>query len=213
MTQQINLFDPILLKRTRYFTAQAMAVALAVLIAGGGALCGYSVYRLNVASTALRELLRTQSEELDRLHQMAAQANSDAGPLKTALAQELVSRRVELRQKETLLNELQRGLFQPGWGHAARLQLIAETIPAEAWVTAIKADESQLDISGFTLAPEQLNKWIADLGASPLLQGQQLATITVEKTSEQPAMTLRPLWSFRLVSAVAIQPINLGIRP
>lgn len=52
------------------------------------------------------------------------------------------------------LAELSRGSFlADGQGHAARLQLVAASIPAQVWVTDVKADELQLDISGFTLEP------------------------------------------------------------
>ncbi len=213
MSQQINLFDPSLLTRTRYFSARAMTRALAVFVVIGASLCGYSVYRLNLASTALRSALLTQSQELNQLHQAAQQANANVGSSMSALTQALASRRAELGQKTVLLQALQRGLLQPGFGHAARLQLVAATIPASAWVTAIKADETALDISGLTLEPEQLNQWVTDLAASPLLSGQQLATMTVEKSSNTGISSSLQLWSFRLVSAVTTHPTALGSVP
>jgi len=94
---------------------------------------------------------------------------------------------------------------------------VAASIPAQVWVTDVKADELQLDISGFTLEPAALNAWVARLSASPLLQGQHLAAVKVEKvkvdsawadgstqtgTATQVALgARRPLWSFSLVNA------------
>jgi Tfp pilus assembly protein PilN len=102
-----------------------------------------------------------------------------------------------------LFEELQRGLFRRGWGHAARLELLARSIPAQVWVTEVKADDVQLDVSGFTLEPAALNDWVAKLAASPLLQGQKLTTVKVENTSAVAGKAgARPTWSFNLVSAV-----------
>ena len=127
------------------------------------------------------------------------------------------SARAERAQRQAILAELSRGSVKDGQGHAARLQLVAASIPAQVWVTDVKADELQLDISGFTLEPAALNAWVARLSASPLLQGQHLAAVKVEKVKVDSAWTdgstqtgtathvalgaRRPLWSFSLVNA------------
>ncbi|MEO6292331.1 MAG: PilN domain-containing protein [Burkholderiaceae bacterium] len=228
MAQQINLCTPILLTQKRYFSAQTMVQALAVFVVLGGGLCGYWVWSLNTASEGFKKTLATQSRELESLQSAIKQGKAGVGPVEAAVAQDLQARRAELLQREKLLQELQRGLFQPGWGHAARLQLVAESIPRQVWVTEVKADDSQLDVSGFTLEPAALNDWVAKLAASQLLQGQKLATVKVEnasaatikavsgvagavspatstaasaRTSPMPVAP-RSVWSFSLVSAV-----------
>lgn len=183
MAQQINLCTPILLTQKRYFSAQTMVQALAVFVVLGGGLCGYWVWSLNTASEGFKKTLATQSRELESLQSAIKQGKAGVGPVEAAVAQDLQARRAELLQREKLLQELQRGLFQPGWGHAARLQLVAESIPRQVWVTEVKADDSQLDVSGFTLEPAALNDWVAKLAASQLLQGQKLATVKVENAS------------------------------
>jgi len=236
MAQQINLYSPILLTQKRYFSAQTMVQALAVFVVLGGGLCGYWVWSLNTASEGFKKTLATQSRELERLQAAIKQGKAGIGPVEAAVTQDLQGRRAELLQREKLLQELQRGLFQPGWGHAARLQLVAESIPPQVWVTEVKADDGQLDVSGFTLEPAALNEWVARLAASPLLQGQKLATVKVEnasaatikevsgaaasvlpaappaKTSTKPAVP-RPVWSFSLVSAVGKPVAATGGKP
>lgn len=236
MAQQINLCTPILLTQKRYFSAQTMVQALAVFVVFGGGLCGYWVWSLNAASEGFKKTLATQSRELERLQAAIKQGKAGIGPVEAAVTQDLQGRRAELLQREKLLQELQRGLFQPGWGHTARLQLVAESIPPQVWVTEVKADDGQLDVSGFTLEPAALNEWVARLAASPLLQGQKLATVKVEsvsaatikevsgaaasvlpaappaKTSTKPAVP-RPVWSFSLVSAVGKPVAATGGKP
>jgi Tfp pilus assembly protein PilN len=183
MPQQINLCTPILLTQKRYFSAQAMLQALAVFVVFGGSLCAYWVWSLNVASDGFNNALATQTRELASLQSAIAQGKADAAPNDANLAKDLQSRRTELVQREKLLQELQRGLFKPGAGHAARLELLAQTIPAPVWVIEVKADDTQLEVSGFTLEPAALSDWVAKLGASPLLEGQKLTTVMVENTS------------------------------
>ncbi|MEO5661260.1 MAG: PilN domain-containing protein, partial [Polaromonas sp.] len=176
MPQQINLCTPILLTQKRYFSAHTMGQALAVFVVLGGGLCTYWVWSLDVASAGFKRTLATQSRELEGLQAAIAQGKAGSGPADSALTLELQSRRTELSQREKLVEELQRGLFRPGWGHAARLQLVAQSIPAPVWVTEVKADDVQLEVSGFTLEPAALNGWVAKLAASPLLEGQNLST-------------------------------------
>lgn len=206
MAQQINLCTPILLTQKRYFSAQTMAQALAVFVVLGGLLCAYWVWSLNSASGGFRKAIATQAPELESLQAAIARGKTGAGPAEAGLDQQLQRQQMELRQREQLFEELQRGLFRPGWGHAAHLQLVARSIPAQVWVTQVKADERALDVSGFTLEPAELNAWVAKLAASPLMQGKKLATVKVENTTASTTNAAggapRPVWSFHLLSSL-----------
>ncbi len=207
MAQQINLSTPILLTQRRYFSALTLVQALGLLLLVGGALSAYWVVTLNAASAGFQKTLSAQALELASLQAAIAQGKAGAGPAEAVQAQDLQARRATLTQREKLRDELQRGLFRAGWGHSARLQLVAQSIPAQVWLTEVKADETWLDVSGFTLDPAALNDWLGRLSASPLLKEQQLSTVKVERAS--PAMvkaaggSARPVWSFQLLSAVA----------
>ena len=230
MPQQINLCTPILLAQKRYFSAQTMLQAVAVFVVLGGALCMYWVSSLNAASAGFKKTLDAQAPELASLQAAVAASKVSAGSGEAALEQELQVARTERTQRQLVLEELRRGIVKEGHGHAARLQLVASSIPAQVWVTDVKADESQLDVSGFTLEPAALNEWVAKLAVSPLLQGQHLAAVKVEKVKADPAITSsatqtgaanqmaltsrRPLWSFSLVNAVANLPASApGSKP
>ena len=232
MPQQINLCTPILLTQKRYFSAQTMAQALAVFALLGGALCAYWVWSLNSASEGFKLTLATQAQELASLQVAIQQGKVSTAPLEAALAQQLQGHKLDLQQRQTLMEALQRGLFRPGWGHAARLQLVARSIPAQVWVTDLMADDNQLRLTGFTLEPAALNDWASRLAASPLLQGQQLSTLKVEQASVAVLKTLgntpmpavsaaspataavpRPMWSFTLVSALGKPGIGAGAKP
>lgn len=214
MPQQINLCTPILLTQKRYFSAQTMVQALALFVLLGGGLCAYWVWSLNRASAGFQETLATQSRELDSLKAAVQQSQAGSGPAELSLAQALQGRQSELVQREKLMQALQRGLFVPGWGHSARLQLLARTIPARVWLTGVKADADRLEVSGFTLEPSELNAWVSQLAASPLLQGQALATVKVERASAAELKTaVRPMWSFSLLSAVGKPAAGAGGTP
>lgn len=216
MAQQINLCTPILLTQRRYFSATTMVQALSAIVVLGGGLGAFWVWSLNTASEGYKKTLATQAREVESLQLAMTPAKAGTGAADAALTQELQARRSELAQREILLEDLQRGLFRAGWGHAARLQLLSQSIPPPVWLTEVKADDATLEVSGFTLEPAALNGWVAKLATSPLLQGQSLSTVKVESVS-QAATTrdagsataasapapVRSVWSFNLLSKLA----------
>lgn len=223
MPQQINLCTPIFLTQKRYFSARTMAQAMGVFLLLGGSLSAYWTWSLNQVSAGYQQSVASNQREIDRLQAAIKVNKASSAPADAALVQELKQYRDELQRRERLLEELRRGLTREGWGHSARLQLVAQSIPPQAWVTEIKADDTRLELSGYTLEPAALNIWMARLAASPLLQGQQLATVKVERAvTELRNATGAPaivpgavtaaraagpaVWSFILVSAVAAPP-------
>ena len=237
MPQQINLCTPILLTQKRYFSANTMAQALALIVMIGGGIAAYWVWSLKQANAGYRQSVAASTLEMTQLKAAIQSRKAVATPVDSALLQELQTRRLEAGQREKVLVELGRGLFKEGWGQSARLQLLAQSIPPEVWVTQVQADDAQLDVSGFTLEPASLNEWVLKLSKSALLQGQSLAAIKVERVSGDAAMAAlsnlnralsisnvapgvpgstqsvvtstaqKPLWSFNLVSAIA-SPVN-----
>lgn len=209
MPQQINLCNPVFLVQKRHFSAATMARALGVFLLLGGLLSAYWGWALEALNTGYQQSAASSQREIERL-QAAIQARRAAtGPADAAAVQELETRKTELQQRVLLLRELKRGLLREGQGHAARLQLLARSIPPQAWVTEVKADDLRLELSGYTLEPAALNGWVARLSDSPLLEGQQLSLVKVERVKPEagvagPAAAVAvagPLWSYTLVTA------------
>ena len=229
MPQQINLCTPILLTQKRYFSALAMVQALALFMVVGGGLAAYWIWSLKAASQGFRQTLAAHAVETANLKAAIQARKAVALPVDPALVQMLQTRRLDELRREKILFELRRGLFRPGWGHSARLQLVAQSIPSQVWVTDIRTDEGQIDVSGFTLEPAALNDWVSKLAENPLMQGQALANIKVERVGSGgqntnglaigagvapvPAAAAssaqRPVWSFNLVSGLAPTPVDI----
>lgn len=233
MPQQVNLCLPILRKQEKRFAAQSLAQALAVVLLVGGGLAAIWIWNLNAAAASLRVTLASQSKELENLRATLERTNASAGTAESPLVQELKQRKLELQQRQSVLDALSQGLFAPGQGHSARLRLVAQTIPSVAWLTQIRADDQLLELNGYTLEPSALNDWVRQLATSPLLQGQSLNTVKVEgvkpasmlvqAASGSPAPAAsgpasapdgKPaMWSFNLLSKVATATPAPGAKP
>jgi len=204
MPQQINLYLTTLRQRRQSFTAQTLAQALLLLLLAGGVLAAVWAWSLQSASASLTQTAHTQDQELNTLRAALAAAQASTGPEQVALQRELTASRSELAQREQMLFALGQGVYEPGQGHAARLRLVAQSIPEAAWLNGLKLDRQLMELSGFTLAPEALNGWVARLAGSPLLSGQSLSAVKVERVAPAVESSAQaPRWSFQLVSGVA----------
>ena len=200
MTQQINLCNPVFLTTKRYFSAQIMLRIFASLVLLSGAACSYWVWQLDAQRTAFTLTVEAQSRELKTLQDLLGQSKLDAGAAVKGLGEALQAQRLKQVQREQLLAALNQGHFQPGAGHAARLRLVAQSIPPQVWLTEIKADGAELQLSGLTLETSLLNEWMRRLEDSPALVGQKLSFIKVEQSL---APSVKPLWSFNMATALA----------
>lgn len=219
MAQQINLCTPLFLTRKRYFSAATMLQALAVFLVVAGSLSIYWAWSLEKLSKEFESRVLINQKEIDRLQAALRLSRAQAAPADAALLKDLENARDQLKQREELLAALQQGLLREGQGHAARMRLVAQSIPPQVWVTGIRADDRRLELSGYTLEPAALNVWMARLAQNPLLAGQTIATVKVERVQSDRSGSAggranrggAPTWSFTLASTPSIS--GPGVQP
>lgn len=183
MTHHINLRPlraPV--AQVRY---PARQLALWGLIALGLIGAGTVAWVMQCHSQARAALAQVQAQQaqLAALQQQLGMEGSAVALSAPALAQALQARQQELGRLQTRLQQLQRGVMVQGAGHAARLALVAQTIPPTTWLTQLKLDDQRWELSGATLEPAALNAWLNALSASPLLARQTLHTVKVERSA------------------------------
>jgi MSHA biogenesis protein MshI len=199
--QEINLFIQIKVAQKRYFLAPAMLKSLSFLLLLGGFWSSDWLSSMETEFDLVKQSMAMQSSEIVSV-QGAIELRKKYDKARSELVQELEASRRELLQEEQAVRQRHQGLLRPGWGHAARLRLVAQSIPAQVWVTAMSANQGKFNIEGFTLEPAALSQWAAALSASPLLQGQKLSNVNLDDTGKAKFKTPRPVWSFNLVSAI-----------
>ena len=199
--QEINLFDQIRIAQKRYFLAPAMVKILSpILLLGGFWISGW-LSSMEAQGDVIKQSMAIQSREIVNA-KGAIELRKEYDRAMSALEQELEASRRELLQEEQAVRLRYQGLLRPGWGHAARLRLVAESIPAQVWVTAMSINQEIFKVEGFTLEPAALSEWAAVLTANPLLDGQKLSSVNLEDAGKTKFKTPRPVWSFNLLSGI-----------
>ncbi len=196
MAQQINLFSPLLLSRKQIFTARTMLVALSVFLVLVGVMAWLGVATLKSSAEATRQQLSDRAAEKQRLTQAIQGKSSADGSTRDQSSRDVETLAAELRARRAMLADLQQGLVVADNGHAARLRIMAQTIPSSAWVTELVFEGASTAIVGATTSPASLNEWLNRLGAHPLMVEQQFSGVKVEKDGTGSPQR----WTFSLSS-------------
>lgn len=215
MSQQINLLTPILLTPKRYFSAQALLQACGLLIVAGVAGSMWMKQRDRNAEAEHKALLASYAAERQQL--TVARATLPAPLDANALQQQLLPLEAGNEQRRALLRTLgAEGGGRPGQRHSDLLALVARSLPEAAWLSELHYAPGRVELVGGTLETPVLRPWLSQLAAHPLLAGQELSSLRVERlgtpgTEGNPLLSNTgslassglPVWAYRVVSAPA----------
>lgn len=200
MSQQINLYSTALPAPRERFSAEAVAAGIAVTAGVVVALCVWSFAVTRNAGADADAARAVQAQEQAQLTASLAGLPS-GGTESGALEQQLAQAQTALQQRRAVLDELTRGQVHDGNRRSAMLRRVAQTVPATAWLTQIDIDDSRLELVGRTLQPEHLRPWLAELTVQPIVPGQPLAALKIERDSGAVTAAGAPEpWVFTVVS-------------
>ncbi|MDH5204611.1 MAG: PilN domain-containing protein [Hylemonella sp.] len=183
MAQQINLCTPLFLKQKKYFSATTMWLALWVFLLLGGGLSAYWSWSMRQLGEDYQRSIAANLAEIQALKAAIQTSKENAAPADSTLMQELQASRSALEQRQRWLDDLKSGLVTVDTGHSAHLRLLAQSIPAQAWLTGVKVSGGQVEVSGYVLEPALLRSWVERLTASDLLRDYQLSSMKVEQVA------------------------------
>jgi len=215
MAQQINLLTPILLAPKRYFSALTLLQATGLLLVAGVVATLWLQQRDRRAETEHQALLAAYAAERQQL--TVARANLPVPLDSNAVQQQLAPLQAGNDERRALLQALgAEGGSQTGRRHSDLLALIARTLPEAAWLSELSYAPGRVELVGGTLDTAVLRPWLGRLSGQPLLAGQELSALRVERVGtpglsgspllagDSPAAQSGvPVWAFRVVSAPA----------
>lgn len=215
MPQQINLLTPILLAPKRYFSALTLLQATGVLIAAGLVTTLWLEQRDSSAQREHEALLARYATERQSL--TVARAALPAATDALAVQQQLLPLATGNAERRALLKSLATD-NGAGQRHSELLALVARTLPEPAWLTELRYAPGRVELIGGTLDTAVLRPWLGRLAEHPLLAGQELSALRVERLGTPdvaagstpllprhgPLATAGvPIWAFRVVSSPA----------
>lgn len=181
MSQQINLFNPNLLKRKDYFSALNLLVLLAVSLLI--VVLGF-VYTRAQVNTAKMSSEQAANKLTSLTNQVNALREAHAARLKNpALAQELAAIESSLLRRHQIAQILQNSQFGNTDGYSSYLSAFARQIPQNLWITGFTLEGAGYDLilNGRTLQGELLPQYVTQLKREPIMQGKTFSTLQMER--------------------------------
>lgn len=206
MSQQINLFNPLLRKQKKYFSAVTMAQALGMVLVGVLLFYTYIAYQVRITTTQEAELsrsLQSSQKALDKLAAVVRDRKKDP-----QLEAEVVRLSRQIVSREKVLKTLESGSLGDTKGFSEHLRAFSRQSVHGLWLTGfvISGAADDTEISGRTLQPELVPAYINRLKQEPALQGKSFDVLEMHqpkpegegKNKKEPARYLE----FSLRSAI-----------
>lgn len=180
MSQQINLFNPILLRQRKYFSAATMAQALGLILLGSLLVALYVNYR----STGLRAEADKTSAQLVLAQAQQVRINAEFGARapNPQLAAELQKTSADVKALQQIFDILQTGEIGNTDGYSAYLRAFSHQITDGLWLTGlvIHGAGNEIALHGRTLRPELVPSYIGRLTKEPVMHGKSFAALDMQ---------------------------------
>jgi len=176
MSQQINLYNPLLLKRQKHFSLNTMAQALGLIL--GGFLLFYAYARYNTAALE-KQAAATDKQKTAALAQLE-RAKTEFGPRAASklLEDEVARAAAQLDTRRHIIALLQSGELGDKQGFSGYFSALSRQTVDGLWLTGFQVSGAgDVAISGRALNPELVPVFINHLKRETVLAGKTFTTL------------------------------------
>jgi len=183
MSQQINLFNPLFLKKEKYFSALTMAQSLGLIAIGLALLYAYALVqtrRLEGLAATGESQLALQRAGLARL------AGQGEGKL---LESQLARLDSEIKARQAALGALHSADFGNTEGFSRYLAAFGRHVVPGVWLTGFSVGESgnDLQIQGRVTQADLVPTYIRALSAEEVMRGRQVVELKLAAKEDAAA--------------------------
>lgn len=225
MSQQINLFNPLLLKKRQLFCALMVVEILGVVLLS---LIFYAVYA-NWQFSILRNQAAASAARLGAMQTQVTALKTAAGVRQKnpALESDIVATENEIKSLQQVFALLKAGEFGNTQGYSTYMRAFSRQIISGVWLTGfhIQGAGNEIGLQGRTTQAALVPAYINQLKREEVMRGASFATLEmhvpqVDATKTDPAARGKPgvpaaYIEFSLLSSglLKMQPEPAGARP
>jgi len=180
MSQQINLYNPLLLKQQKLFSLRTMTQALGLILLGNFLFYGYASYR-----TANLEKQASQTTQLyNATLAQFERTKAESGPRAPSalLADEVARTEAQLKTRRRIIGLLDQGALGSRQGFSGYFRALSRQTMEGLWLTGFQVSGAgEVAISGRALKPELVPAFINQLKQEPVLAGKTFASLEIRR--------------------------------
>jgi len=203
VSQQINLFNPLFLKRKEYFSVLTMLQALALLLVGLAVFYGFALQQEGVLERQAADSIRENALQKERLSRLTAEYSP--GAAQKQAEEELRTVEAAVTARESLLGQIQSGTLHHAAGYSEYLRAFARQIVSGVWLTGVNIDggAQNLTLTGNALQADLVPAFIRRLSAEEVLRGRTFSALSITQSTggaERKGAGATAVVAFRLSS-------------
>ena len=180
MYQQINLYQPIFRRQQHVFSAFAMAKVIGIIAVALTLTYAYGIWQVSGLEA---EVVLLEGREKAYAAQLARLDPTDAIQRREQLEDELRGLNETLLQRQKLVETLRDRPLGSVRGFSAQLIALARSHQEGLWLTRMvfSGASGELQLSGISLRPESIPKYLQQLGDEEAMHGQRFDTFEIER--------------------------------
>lgn len=181
MSQQINLFNPALLKRKDYFSALTMLQGMGLIVVGAIFFYIFAVYQVSKLERQSEETSKQYNAEQIRFANFAAEFSPEKN--NQALQDELKQVEAELSAQKEIVETLKSGAIGNIEGYSEYMRAFARQIVGGLWLNGfnIVGDGTQISLSGGAINPQLVPSYIQRLNREKVMRGKTFAALQIKQ--------------------------------
>lgn len=178
MSQQINLYNPLLLRKQKLFSLQTMLEALGLILLGALLFYAYAWYSVRVTKN---QVDKTTSMYASALTQLDSLREKSGQRTPSKLLQEEVARlEAQVKTRQNVVGVLVRGEVGNKEGFSEYFRALSRQTPDGLWLTGFEVSGSgEVALSGRALNPELVPVFISQLNREAVLAGKHFDTLEI----------------------------------
>lgn len=185
MSQQINLYNPLLLKQKKLFSLNTMTQALGLILLGMFAFYGYYSYRVANLEKQAAQTTHLYNTTLTQLERTKAASGPRAPSV--LLADEIARTESQLKTRRHIIGLLEQGDLGNRQGFSGYFRALSRQTMEGLWLTAFQVTGAgEVAISGRALKPELVPAFINRLKQEPVLAGKTFASLEMRRPAAAP---------------------------
>lgn len=175
MSQQINLYNPLLLKQQKLFSLKTMAQGLGLILAGGLLFAAYAAYNAAALEKRAADAKRMHGEALAQIERLRAAGTRTPSKL---LQEEVARQEAQLKARQAVVALLQGGELGNKQGFSEYFRALSRQTGDGLWLTRFRvAGSGEVSIGGGALNPELVPAYIAKLKRETVFAGKTFSTL------------------------------------
>ena len=191
MSQQINLFSQVFLKKRKIrYSAATMLRVLGLIVALAVLLYGYLIYKTDAVTTQAAETDKKLASEQARLTKFTSEFAPQQAS--TQLQAEIKKAEAQLKARQEMVETLKHGgPIGSTEGYSEYMRAFARQSVNGLWLTGFEiiGAGSEMAINGRTMSPELVPVYVQRLSREPVMKGRQFAFLRISLPQQAKGVT------------------------